>query len=139
MRIGFLSGRREDDASPAARMHTRPVAEAAQPPPLNDPAMLLTPDMLGVSRPKSAFERLFEAQPEAKLAADVAGFRDGIASALYEQSQDYRTLCSLTHSGLVACDDIVAELRRRLAGNPHYEVLRKLDEAHAVASAATGR
>ena len=47
-------------------------------------------------------------------------------------------LCNLTQADLTACDEIVAELRRRLAGDIHYDVLAKLDEALALVAAHIG-
>ena len=59
-------------------------------------------------------------------------------TALFEISKDYQILCNLTHADLTACDEIIAELRRRLAGNIHYEVLAKLDDVHALVAAHIG-
>lgn len=73
--------------------------------------------------------------PEQELLERVAGFRSAVADALYELSRDYRMLCDLTHADLKACDEIIEELRGRLAGNLHYAVLAKLDEAYALAEA----
>ena len=44
-------------------------------------------------------------------------------------------LRNLMHADVAACDEIIAELRRRLAGNIHYEVLAKLDDAQALVAA----
>ncbi len=49
-----------------------------------------------------------------------------------EVSKDYQILCNLTHADLTSCDEILAELRQRLAGDIHYQVLAKLDEALAL-------
>jgi hypothetical protein len=73
--------------------------------------------------------------PEQELLERIAGFRGAVADSLYEISKDYRMLCDLTHADLSACDEVVAELRRRLADNLHYKVLANLDEAHALAEA----
>ena len=142
MRIGFLSDRTADEAGPA--LSARSVAgmaraEIAMPPPLPNSMPPFGPEMVRVSREKSAFERAFEPSPVSpidSLVHDVSAFRDGVAKKLYEQSKDYQMLCSLAHSGFAACEELGQELRRRLTGNPHYEVLRKLDEAHMIASLA---
>lgn len=76
--------------------------------------------------------------PEEELLERITAFRGIVADSLYETSRDYQMLCNLTHADLSACEEIIAELRGRLAGNIHYEVLAKLDEAHALASAHAG-
>jgi hypothetical protein len=79
------------------------------------------------------------AQPEEELLERIIAFRSAVADALFEISKDYQVLCNLTHADLTACDEIIAELRGRLAGNIHYEVLAKLDEVHALVAAHLGR
>lgn len=76
---------------------------------------------------------------EEELLAKIAGFRSAVADALYETSNDYRILCNLAHADLKSCGDLMSELRGRLSADTHYRVLAKLDEAHALASAALGR
>lgn len=75
------------------------------------------------------------AESEADLLERIAAFRSAVADSLYEVSKDYQMLCNLRHADVPACEEIVAELRRRLTGNVHYEVLAKLDEAYAVVAA----
>ena len=65
----------------------------------------------------------------------IAAFRSVIADQLYETSKDYQMLRNLTQADLSACDEIITELRGRLAGNIHYEVLAKLDDMHALVAA----
>jgi hypothetical protein len=65
----------------------------------------------------------------------LAACRAKVAAALFATSKEYKVLCGLAHSDMTACDDIMNELRRRLAGNLHYNVLGKLDEAFAIALA----
>jgi hypothetical protein len=72
---------------------------------------------------------------EADLMERLAAFRSAVADALYEVSKDYQMLCNLRQAEVPACEEIIAELRRRLSGNVHYEVLAKLDEAHAFVAA----
>ncbi|MDX2201124.1 MAG: hypothetical protein NW223_00080 [Hyphomicrobiaceae bacterium] len=76
---------------------------------------------------------------EEELLAKITGFRSAVADALYEVSNDYRILCNLAHADLRSCGDLMNELRGRLAEDTHYRVLAKLDEAHALTSAALGR
>lgn len=77
--------------------------------------------------------------PDEELLERIDTFRGIVADSLYEVSKDYRMLCNLTHADLKACDEIIDELRKRLAGNTHYAVLAKLDEAHALAEANLGK
>jgi len=90
--------------------------------------------------PASAIAKALEAPPapEEELLERIAAFRSAVADALYELSKDYQILCNLTHADLTACEDIITELRARLAGNIHYQVLAKLDEAHAIVAAHIG-
>jgi len=76
-----------------------------------------------------------EPTPEEELLEMIGTFRGVVADALYEVSKDYQILCNLTHAELSACDEIVDELRKRLAEVPHYAVLAKLDEAYALVDA----
>jgi hypothetical protein len=85
-------------------------------------ASAITKTSASVSAPEELLER-------------VAAFRSAVADSLYEISKDYEILCNLTHADLTTCDEIIAELRRRLAGNIHYEVLAKLDDVHAMVAA----
>jgi len=73
--------------------------------------------------------------PEAELLESIAVFRGTVADALFESSRDYQVLCNLVHENLPACEQAIETLRRRLAGNVHYAVLAKLDEAHALVEA----
>jgi hypothetical protein len=77
--------------------------------------------------------------PEEELLERIAAFRGAVADSLYEISKDYQVLCNLTHADLTACDEIISELRGRLAGNIHYEVLAKLDDVHSLVAAHVGR
>jgi len=112
----------------------RPDAEPVWPQPGGE----LVPQERLVPAPPAPPARALEAAdraraPERELLERIAAFRGEVADALYEHSKDYQILCNLTHADLNACDDIIGELRRRLAGNAHYAVLAKLDEAYALA------
>lgn len=69
---------------------------------------------------------------EEELLAKIGSFRSAVADALYEVSNDYRILCNLAHADLTSCGDLMAQLRERLATDAHYQVLARLDEAHAL-------
>lgn len=71
---------------------------------------------------------------EEELLAKLGSFRSAVADALYEVSNDYRILCNLAHADLTSCGELMAQLRERLATDTHYQVLAKLDEAHALAA-----
>ena len=76
--------------------------------------------------------------PAEDLLERITAFRATVADSLYETSKDYQMLRNLMHADVAACDEIIAELRRRLAGNIHYEVLAKLDDAQALVAAQVG-
>ncbi len=69
---------------------------------------------------------------EEELLAKISSFRSAVADALYEVSNDYRILCNLAHADLTSCNELMAQLRERLATDTHYQVLARLDEAHAL-------
>ena len=69
---------------------------------------------------------------EADLLEKLSGVRGAVADQLYGLSKEYRMLCDVAHAGLESCDDIIEQLRRRLADNIHYVVLGKLDEICAL-------
>ncbi len=76
---------------------------------------------------------------EEELLDRIGAFRAAVSDSLYEMSKDYQILRNLAHADLKACDDIVEELRGRLADNLHYRVLAKLDEVHALVAEHLGR
>ena len=82
--------------------------------------------------PVSAGPSTVPAAPASELLDRIAAFRGAVSDSLYESSKDYQILCNLTRADLTACDEIVAELRQRLGGNIHYQVLAKLDETLAL-------
>ena len=95
---------------------------ASRPPPIPPPQpTMATGDPAVVKR-----------EAEEELLAKISAFRSAVADALYEINNDYRILCNLAHADLSSCDGLMQELRERLAEDPHYRVLAKLDEAHAL-------
>jgi len=100
-----------------------PHMAGARPPPIPPPRP---------SAAAGASEAEIARAAEEELLAKLASFRSAVADALYEVSNDYRILCNLVQADLSSCDTLVAQLRERLAGNTHYRVLAKLDEAHAL-------
>lgn len=108
-------------------------------PQLPEPPQRSLVEKLAASIPPSPDEEATGDAPERELLARIAGFREAVADALYDISADYQMLCSLTHAKLEDCEEIVGEVRRRLAGNLHYAVLAKLDEAYALAAAHVGK
>ena len=76
--------------------------------------------------------------PEVELLEQLAAFRGEVSDSFCGISKDYRMLCELTRADLTECDAIVAELRKRLSGNAHYEVLAKLDEVLAMVASRIG-
>jgi pyruvate/2-oxoglutarate dehydrogenase complex dihydrolipoamide acyltransferase (E2) component len=94
-----------------------------------DPAPALIPP------PQPTPSHDVEASPadqEEELLERVAALRSAVSDSLYEASRDYQMLCNLMQADLSACEEIAAEIRRRLDDNIHYKVLTKLDEVHAL-------
>jgi hypothetical protein len=74
------------------------------------------------------------------LLGRLAEFRRSVEDALRRSSSAYQILRQLEESGLKDCARCTRELETRLAGNPHYVVLRKLAEAEkAVADLTAAR
>jgi hypothetical protein len=74
------------------------------------------------------------------LLGRLGEFRRSVADALTRSSSTYQLLRQLEDSGLKDCARCTHELEARLACNPHYVVLRKLDEAEkAVAKLTAAR
>jgi hypothetical protein len=111
-----------------------PPAGQAPPPLLASAARSSGPPALPTGRSGAGQVPLLDAEQE--LLEKIAAFRSAVADALYEQANDYRILCNLAHADLKSCDDIMEELRGRLAGTVHYKVLAKLDEAYALTQSA---
>jgi hypothetical protein len=63
------------------------------------------------------------------LLGRLGDFRRSVEDALRRSSTTYRLLQQLEESGLTDCARCTRELEARLAGNPHYVVLRKIAEA----------
>jgi hypothetical protein len=137
---GFL-GRRRDNNGAGAETAGWPElpgpseaapAQALDPPALSYVQAIAKAVPAPVPDPPDAATRATTART---LATHIAACRNTVADALYASSRDYQVLCDLVHENLPACEEAVAELRRRLDGNVHYAVLAKLDEACALAEA----
>ena len=123
----FGSGRKDNrlPLTPPDWLHTPSIQPAQEHRVLHPPTPVLEASALPQPEPI----------PEEELLERIDTFRGIVADSLYEVSKDYRMLCNLTHADLKACDEIIGELRKRLAGNTHYAVLAKLDEAHTLVEA----
>ena len=135
MRIGFLSklGAADDEAREQPPNLPK-VGSSSQ-----SLAQLLNEDedkalLAAIERSRQQKQQRTQGEAtEQGLLEEISSFRERVADALYESSTDYQILCNLTHSDLKACDLLIGELRKRLAGDLHYAVLAKLDEAHSLA------
>jgi len=107
----------------------------AIPPPAEEPNAVIP--MLAFALAASTADAAAAAEDE--LLERIAAFRAAVADSLYETSKDYQILHNLTQSDLTSCDEIIAEVRRRLDGNIHFSVLGKLDEMHALVAAHIDR
>jgi hypothetical protein len=81
-------------------------------------------------------ELLAQETPE-ELLARLGEFRRSVEEALERSSNAYRIMRQLETSGLKDCARCTQELEERLARNPHYALLGKLDEAHKLVSDLT--
>lgn len=73
-------------------------------------------------------ELLAQESPE-DLLARLSEFKHSVEEALARSSNAYRIMRQLEASGLKDCARCTHELQERLARNPHYALLGKLDEA----------
>ena len=64
-------------------------------------------------------------------------FKRSVEDALRRSSSAYQILRQLEESGLKDCARCTRELEARLAGNPHYVVLRKIAEAEKLVGELT--
>ena len=69
-----------------------------------------------------------EESPE-RLRQRLAEFRRTVRETLIATSSAYAVLDQLSQSGLRDCAKCTREIEARLANNPHYIVLEKLEEA----------
>jgi len=132
MRMGFLNPHKAKAAGGGADRGTGSISDAPREPQSRRGEEVLAEwvELPGEECPAATEQQLVET---------VTACRAAVADALHRSSKDYRVLCSLAQSDIRACDSIIAELRRRLDSNVHYDVLGKLDEAFAIASIAARR
>jgi hypothetical protein len=71
------------------------------------------------------------------LLGRLAEFKRSVDEPLRRSSSTYQLLRQLEESGLKDCARCTRELEARLAGNPHYIVLCKLDEAEKAVAELT--
>ena len=71
------------------------------------------------------------------LLGRLTEFKLSVDDALRRSSSAYQILRQLEESGLKDCARCTRELETRLAGNPHYVVLRKIAEAEKLVSELT--
>jgi hypothetical protein len=115
-----------------------PQLPAIPPPPAEEPNAVIPMLAFALSAGMaSAADAAAAAEDE--LLERIAAFRAAVADSLHETSKDYQILHNLSQSDLTSCDEVTAELRRRLDGNIHYSVLGKLDEMHALVAAHVDR
>jgi hypothetical protein len=133
MAHGFF-GRRRDNG-PAGWPQLPAAAATTAAPALDAASLAYVKAIASAAPPPEAAEPLEATTPQAALLFHIGACRSAVADALYEASRDYQVLCGLVHEKLPACEETIAELRRRLDGNLHYAVLAKLDEAYALAEA----
>jgi hypothetical protein len=82
-------------------------------------------------------ELLAQDTPE-DLLRRLSEFRQSIEKSLSRSSSAYQILQQLEESGLKDCARCTKELEERLAKNPHFAVLAKLEEAEKLVTELTG-
>ncbi len=78
-------------------------------------------------------DMIVDPSPE-RMALQLKAFRASVQDALSVSSKAYCLLVELEKADLADCVPCTAQLRSALAGNPHYVVLKKLEEAERLLS-----
>ncbi|HRD76059.1 MAG TPA: hypothetical protein PK264_08970 [Hyphomicrobiaceae bacterium] len=65
------------------------------------------------------------------LASQILEARDKLDKELSRASKEYQVLRSIAESELPVCQDLVIELKQRLAGHALYEAILQLDAAYS--------
>jgi hypothetical protein len=77
-------------------------------------------------------DMLVDPTPE-RMVLQLTAFRSSVQDSLSISSKAYRLLVELEKSGLADCAPCTEQLRTSLQNNPHYIVLKKLEEAERLA------
>ena len=80
------------------------------------------------SKPPYLADLLMDTSPE-RMAKQLVSFRTAVHDSLFVSSKVYRLLSDLEKSNLADCATCTEKLRHALVNNPHYIVLKKLEEA----------
>lgn len=78
-------------------------------------------------------------QTKPSLAHQILDLRRRISADLASSSKDYEILSQLDENDLRECARCTKELERRLAMDPRYQVIQKLDETYALAKRSEAR
>lgn len=73
--------------------------------------------------------QLFNDESVERLSARLGEFKRSVSQSLEKSSHAYQILLQLEDSNLKDCARCTKELEVRLVSNPHYIVIRKLEEA----------
>lgn len=87
---------------------------------------------LSASGPR-LMDMLVDPSPE-RMAHQLQAFRVSVQDLLAVSSTAYRLLSELENAGLAECAPCTDQLRQTLAANPHFVVLKKLEEAERLLS-----
>ena len=80
------------------------------------------------TKPPFLADLLIDTSPE-RMAKHLASFRASVHDSLFVSSKAYRLLSELEKADLADCVPCTAGLRETLANNPHFVVLKTLEEA----------
>ena len=87
---------------------------------------------LGATGPR-LMDMMLDPSPE-RMAHQLQSFRVSVQDSLAVSSKAYRLLSELENAGLAECVPCTEQLRQTLAINPHFVVLKKLEEAERLLS-----
>ena len=80
------------------------------------------------SKPPYLADLLIDTSPE-RMAQQLASLKTAVHDSLFVSSKAFRLLTDLEKADLADCVPCTAQLRETLAKNPHFVVLKTLEEA----------
>ena len=98
----------------------------------SEPASAFAPGQRAAALPR-LMDMLVDPSPE-RMAQQLQNFRASVQESLAVSSKAYRLLSELEDAGLAECAPCTEQLRQALVNNPHFVVLKKLEEAERLLS-----
>jgi hypothetical protein len=91
------------------------------------------------SRSRSRFTDVSSSNGSDDIGRDLQSVVDKLKDRLAANSPEYKALVVINGAGLRDCTRCVRELETRLAGNPSYVLLKKLEELHGLSQQVSSR